>query len=339
MSVEPVGRRWRHPGRRAAAARACRIEEPSRHSARVMPESRRRQVDAEGFDLFAFDHRQTGAGRRRNAPRSSVAFSSRPNRAPPSGVAAERRKQRRRPLDNRQVDRRADVGMVSPSPGQPFEQGGRQPHRKPGGLSAGSSPTASSDAGSRSPSRQAIERVGAPRDRGEQQETNAAMNREDAAMVVEADDRVDVAACAAGVCRSGPLPWSIARPAGSTSPIRPPGLRQRHRALDKQLVAVRVAVRLRRVDAGITREPQHGRYVGRESGAGVGRSGVGPDHVPGRIADHRVEAGVRPARAVGAEEHFGKLELPVKQAVRSARWRRRSAGSRRESPAAAHRCR
>ena len=45
----------------------------------------------------------------RKCSRSSVAFSSRPN-APPAARAAERRKQRGRTFDDREVHRRAEVG-------------------------------------------------------------------------------------------------------------------------------------------------------------------------------------------------------------------------------------
>ena len=62
----------------------------------------------------------------------------------------------------------------------------------------------------------------------------------------------------------------------------------------------------------------------------LGRSGIGAHHVPRRVADHRVEPGRRGRRRrVRVEEHFRKLELPVKEASRRRRSRPRRRGSAR----------
>jgi hypothetical protein len=86
--------------------------------------------------------------------------------------------------------------------------------------------------------------------------------------------------------------------------------RQRDRPLDEQLIAVGVAVRLRVVDARVAREAQDRRQVGAGARARAGRPRVGANHVPWRIAEHRVEAGARQARAVAIEEDLPETRAP-----------------------------
>ena len=77
-------------------------------------------------------------------------------------------------------------------------------------------------------------------------------------------------------------------------------------------------VRLRGVHAGVAREADDRRVCRARARPRVGAAGVGPHHVPRRIADHGVESRARTAAAVGVEERLRKLELPVKQAPRLA---------------------
>src|SRR4051812_28068468 len=66
-----------------------------------------------------------------------------------------------------------------------------------------------------------------------------------------------------------------------------------------------MAVRLRAIDAAVARESDDARDVG--------LSGVGANHVPWRIAEHRVESGVSETSPVAVEEHFREFELPMKE--------------------------
>ena len=84
-----------------------------------------------------------------------------------------------------------------------------------------------------------------------------------------------------------------------------------------------MAGRLRGIHAGIAGEPKRGRDRRLRPQAHIGFAGIGADHVPRRIADHRIEAGAGETTAVAIEEHFGELELPVKQAAVGARLIRR----------------
>ena len=133
------------------------------------------------------------------------------------------------------------------------------------------------------------------------------MNRKDSSVVFEADQRIDIAAReqqaakrrAAGVDREA---------RGQNETDTAARARERHGALNEELVAVGVSVGLGGVDAGLARETQEA--------AGIlarRRVSVSADHVPRRIAQHRIESPVRQARAVGGKEHFGTFELPVEK--------------------------
>ena len=111
----------------------------------------------------------------------------------------------------------------------------------------------------RSPSRQAIAPVGDAGRRGDAAETGRCdeSERRRAGCRCRRARRRRSARTAAGAaprCRDR----SRGR-TGSTSPSAPAVPRQRDRALDEQLIPVRVAVRLRRVDAGVAREAEHRR--------------------------------------------------------------------------------
>ena len=136
-------------------------------------------------------------------------------------------------------------------------------------------------------------------------------------MVVHADDRVDTASRQehpakrrAAVIGGEPRRQDETESAAVA--------RQRDRPLDEQLIPVGVTVRLRRVDAGVPREADDRRHVEPRARTVGGRALVGANHVPRRVADHRIEPGVRQARTVAIEKHLWKLELPVKEPPRVA---------------------
>src|SRR5439155_11409439 len=115
------------------------------------------------------------------------------------------------------------------------------------------------------------------------------MNRENGMLVVEADDRVHIAAAEqpsakasasiiGGETRREDEPDSSAWP------------RQRHRPLEEQLVSVRVTARLGAVDPRIAGKPQHRSGVATGLRALVGGPGVGANHVPGWVPHDRVKS-------------------------------------------------
>jgi hypothetical protein len=89
--------------------------------------------------------------------------------------------------------------------------------------------------------------------------------------------------------------------------------KQRDRPLDEQLVLVAMAFRLSLVDAGVTRKSHQRPDIIARTAVSVGAARVGPHHVPGRVADDRVEAGGGQALAAGIEKDLGKFQLPVKE--------------------------
>ena len=145
-----------------------------------------------------------------------------------------------------------------------------------------------------------------------QREADASVDREDAAPVVEAGQRVDVSVIeqeppqwsGAGIC--GDARWQNQADAAAAS-------HQLKRSLDEQLVAVDVSPRVDRVDACAAHE------LGEQAGIAPPRISDGIDaavaahHVPRRVADDGVESRVRSRAAVGVDEHFGKRQRPVKE--------------------------
>src|SRR5215831_873276 len=77
-----------------------------------------------------------------------------------------------------------------------------------------------------------------------------------------------------------------------------------------------MAGRLRDVNTGIASEPENGRVARASMLSHVSRSGVGADHVPGRVADDGVKSRKRPAISARVEEDLRKLELPMKESAR-----------------------
>ena len=270
------------------------------------------------LDVLAFDDRQAAHGRP-GTRRDRRSRSARARSAPTSRTrcrAAERATRRAR----RSRDRTRCAGWAATRPGPEIRSSSAGETRtgNHGDAAAGSSPTDSSSAGSSTPRRHAI----GPRRR--------AVRRRDAA----GSGRCDESERRRGGCRC--RRWRrrrTARAAGAAAPRcrgRSPGrrqheaeaaaaARQRDRALDEQLIAVRVAVRLRAVDAGVAREPQDRRHVA--SGARE-RASAAP--VSARIMSHGglPMTASKPARgrraAVAIEEHLRELELPVKEPPRLA---------------------
>ena len=148
--------------------------------------------------------------------------------------------------------------------------------------------------------------------RREQQKPHAPVNGKDGPPVVESDEPVDRALREeqSPKRRAAVIGGEAGRQHQADASAR---ARERHGALDEQLIPVRMAVGLRRVDAGVAGEAEDRARVDAIPLAVVGGTGVGANHVPRRVADHRVEARGREPRAVRVEEHFGKLELPVKE--------------------------
>src|SRR5439155_14784977 len=134
------------------------------------------------------------------------------------------------------------------------------------------------------------------------------MNRENGALVVEADDRVHIAAAEQPCAKASAsiIGGETRREHKADSSAWP---RKRHRPLEKQLVSVRVAARLGAVDPRIAGKSQHRSDVGTGLRALVGRPGVGANHVPGWVPHDRVESCRTQPRAEPVEEHFWKFEL------------------------------
>ena len=143
--------------------------------------------------VLAVDHRQAAAGRPKCAAIVGGVQLAAEARCP-AVVAAERRKQRRGPLDDRDVRSRVrSCGMRQVVAGQALEQRRRHADRERARTARLVADRFERRPGRRSPSRQAMRSRRRSGRRGEQQKSHAAMNRKHAAMVVEADDRVDVA--------------------------------------------------------------------------------------------------------------------------------------------------
>ena len=257
-------------GARDVAIRQTRplVARPSRRSASArcsIADAAVSDAHAERLDQFALDHRQAAALAGRNAPRSSVAFSSRPKRACPTRCAAERLESatprvRRWPGPEAFADRGRQI-----VPRERFEHRGRcavcgtrEDSRRAACRSSRSlssriggiglaEPAAGSSA---SPDRFAAD---------SRRKRNAAMDREDRAPVVEADQAIDGALREeqASKRRAAVVGREAGRQDEADAAHRP---RQRDRALDEQLVAVGVSVRLCLVDAGVAREPDQRRH-------------------------------------------------------------------------------
>jgi hypothetical protein len=71
-----------------------------------------------------------------------------------------------------------------------------------------------------------------------------------------------------------------------------------------------MTTRLRDVKAGRPREAPQPR-------AGHARAGIGPQHLPRRVPENRVEAAIRSRTALHVEEHFRELQRPVKRTGRA----------------------
>ena len=76
-----------------------------------------------------------------------------------------------------------------------------------------------------------------------------------------------------------------------------------------------MTIGLRLVDTGVAREAEQCGNLMPSARSLLGRTGVRPDHVPRRIADHGIEATIGQPPAFFVEEHFRKLELPMKEPV------------------------
>ena len=171
-------------------------------------------------------------------------------------------------------------------------------------------------AGSSTPSRHARVRSATLR-RGQEQESDAAVNRENSR---------DGSPCRRSrrrrTGRRAPAQRRAAvigcEPGGQHQAEAPAGARQRDRALDEQLIAVRVPVRLRLVDAGVAREAQDRKHVGAWLSARDRYRRRRRESCP--MADFRSQRRNRRAarRPVAIEEHLRKLELPVKEAAAAA---------------------
>ena len=108
----------------------------------------------------------------------------------------------------------------------------------------------------------------------------------------------------------------VGRQAGGKDHAEPSArAEQRERALDEQLIKVDVPVPLRPVHPGSTREG--GQLLGGRPGCvpGDGVAPIASQHLPGWIADDRVEARARERLATGVAEDLRKLECPVEETL------------------------
>ena len=167
----------------------------------------------------------------------------------------------------------------------------------------------------------------------EEQEADAAVDREDAAAVLEADELVD-AGSGRSSRRRRPRASRSRRPGptGRRGRARPPVAGQAERALDEQLEQVPVAVALRMRRCRRPREAEQPSSLAARVAGARPRRRVAAHHVPRRVAD-APRRSRRPAsrRAVLAEEHLGELERPVEEPPVRRRGRAASASQRRRT--------
>ena len=82
-------------------------------------------------------------------------------------------------------------------------------------------------------------------------------------------------------------------------------------ALDEELIEIGVRGALDTVDAGLANEVSETTGVHFPTGSSRLVAAVAADHVPRRVADHRVEPRSRPGLAALVEEHFRERQRPV----------------------------
>src|SRR5262245_31971640 len=125
------------------------------------------------------------------------------------------------------------------------------------------------------------------------------MNRKHCRAVLEHDERLSLATMKQEASdRCGSMVGQKTR--GQHHADSSAATREPNRPLEKRLVEVDVAGGLRLIRAGIFDEP---RLLIRRATI-AGKSWVGSEHVPGGVAENRVEAGLRHRFAVGFVERF-----------------------------------
>ena len=95
----------------------------------------------------------------------------------------------------------------------------------------------------------------------------------------------------------------------------PSATRQRQRALREELIQVRMAGAVERVDTAAASESCQPRTGVGARVPRAGRPQVAAQHFPGRVADNGIESRVRFPVARRLVKHLGEFELPVKEAV------------------------
>ena len=242
---------------------------------------------------------------------------------PPVGTSKLRRRERRGGHDL-EVPRRPDLGDDELLAAQALEEGAAQWH----------------DEGIAADVRQPIEGLGATQPepsgnlrrrtagaRGHEQEPETAMDRKQTLAVLEAVEGVHQcpieerpaqrrAAMIGGEATGQDQPEPAARPD------------QRQRALDEELIQVDVTVALQPIDAGASCEVGDAGSRQPRVNARARGTVVSPEHLPGRVADDRVEPGSRQRPAARIVEDLGKLEGPVEEPVLGGDARRLSSSSR-----------
>ena len=97
----------------------------------------------------------------------------------------------------------------------------------------------------------------------------------------------------------------------------PTGPEQRNRAFEKKLIPIRVSVGLCLVHARIATETDKCRRLFPRSRTALLVAMIRAHHVPGWIAEHRVEPAVQTPSAIGVEEDLWKFQFPMKEAMLS----------------------
>jgi len=88
-------------------------------------------------------------------------------------------------------------------------------------------------------------------------------------------------------------------------PVPPAAPHERQGPLEEELVEIGVPAALETINARRARKIHEPRGI---------VTVIGAEHLPRRVADHRVESGVGARVAVRIVKHLGELERPVKEA-------------------------
>ncbi len=270
------------------------------------------QPNAMWLDQLSLDNRQaTSVLVQRCSILGRVQFATETGR--PSRFTAEWREESRGPFGDRQIHSGSNIGNGQVVSRQPVQKGWRQTHRKPRVTTRAvfvpfkhgrvDFSQATADRRRRLSGRAA-----------QKHESNASMDRKNGPLVLESNERIDVAVrkqqstesrAAVIGCQAGRQHQADAATGSS----------QRQRALEKQLIAIGMPVRLRVVHARVTCKSHDSCGFVARLRSTIAASVIGTDHVPRRIPDDGVKTGVGSSPSVRIEKDFRKFELPMEEPI------------------------